>query len=213
MTPPDFQERSNEFDEIVETGRQQNGKGDKGKSDGGGSAGASPTVLPPPANPMQVAREFVARHCLHEDGTTVVLRYWRDGWWAWRGSHWRETERRYVMSLLYHFTEHALFWSEKDEEFKPWAPTHRKIADLLDSTLSMVYARMGARARLIPILGRNGPVPSWGPSPKDPPNTWVGRGQEMVLSLRSLVSMRLRAREPKSCSIKDPMRRRTAGLD
>jgi hypothetical protein len=84
MTPPDFQECSNEFDEIVETGRQQNGKGDKGKSDGGGSAGASPTVLPPSANPMQVAREFVARHCLHEDGTTLVLRYWRDGWWAWR---------------------------------------------------------------------------------------------------------------------------------
>jgi putative DNA primase/helicase len=128
MTPPDFQERSNEFDEIVETGRQQNGKGDKGKSDG---AGATPTVLPPPANPMQVAREFVARHCLHEDGTTLVLRYWRDGWWAWRGSHWRETERRYVMSLLYHFTEHAVFVGGKT--FTPWAPTHHKIHDLIEA--------------------------------------------------------------------------------
>jgi putative DNA primase/helicase len=97
----------------------------------GKRSGPKPAVLPPPDNPMQVAREFVNRHCVHEDGTTLVLRYWRDGWWAWRGSHWRETERRYVTSLLYHFTEHAFFPSDK--KFKPWAPTHRKIADLIEA--------------------------------------------------------------------------------
>ena len=94
-------------------------------------AQTSPTMLPPPSNPMQVAREFVARHCLHDDGMTLVLRYWRDGWWAWRGSHWRETERRSVMALLYRFTEHALYVAEKD--VKPWAPTRRKIGDLIEA--------------------------------------------------------------------------------
>lgn len=40
---------------------------------------------------MQVAREFVARHCQDEDGV-LILRYWRDGWWAWRTSRWREVD-------------------------------------------------------------------------------------------------------------------------
>ena len=89
-----------------------------------------PTILPPPSMPMRVAREFVTRHCLHHDGTPI-LRYWRDGWWGWRTSHWRETERRYVISLLYQFTEHAVYWVEKDLE--PWAPNCRKIGDLLEA--------------------------------------------------------------------------------
>ena len=94
-------------------------------------AGSPPDILPPPGDPMQVAREFIKHHCLHEDRTTLILRYWRDGWWAWRGACWRETERRYVISLLYHFTERALYCSGKDVQ--PWAPTHRKIADLLEA--------------------------------------------------------------------------------
>jgi putative DNA primase/helicase len=101
-----------------------------GKGNGQRGAGATSAILPPPANPMQVAREFVARHCLHRD-KTLTLRYWRDGWWRWCGSHWRETDRRSVMALLYRFTEHALYVAEKD--VKPWAPARRKIGDLIEA--------------------------------------------------------------------------------
>ena len=59
---------------------------------------------------MQVARVFVT-HSLLVDGIpdAPTLRYWRGGWWVWRNSHWVEVENRTVRSLLYAFTEHAVY--------------------------------------------------------------------------------------------------------
>jgi hypothetical protein len=91
---------------------------------------ATPLILPPPSQPMQCAREFVAQNCLR-DGV-AILRYWRDGWWAWRTSHWFEIDRRAVRSMLYTFTEHA-FYLDPDVGPKPWAPTRRKIGDMLEA--------------------------------------------------------------------------------
>src|SRR5262245_19549266 len=91
---------------------------------------APPQILPPPTAPMAVARTFVARHCTHESGV-LILRYWRDGWWAWRRSHWEEIDRRQVRSLLYTFTEHALYAA--DDDLRPWAPNRHKIGDLLEA--------------------------------------------------------------------------------
>jgi hypothetical protein len=69
-----------------------------------------PQVLPPPSEPMQVARQFVQEHCLHNGSSdAVTLRYWHGGWWAWRLSHWVEVENRAVRALLYAFTEHAVY--------------------------------------------------------------------------------------------------------
>ena len=95
----------------------------------------SPSVLPPPSAPMQVAREFVANYCLR-DGVPI-LRYWRDGWWAWRTSHWREIDGRIVRSMLYTFTEHAVYYNAAGEP-KCWAPTRHKIGDLLEALGAIV---------------------------------------------------------------------------
>jgi hypothetical protein len=43
---------------------------------------------------MQTAHEFVARHAMHAG--TLILRYWRDSWWEWATTRWREVERRFV---------------------------------------------------------------------------------------------------------------------
>jgi hypothetical protein len=101
-------------------------------------------VLPSPALPMPVAREFINRHCLH-DGV-LKLHYWRDGWWTWRGSYWREIERRYVRSLLYRFTEHAVYWKRGKKDDEPpvltgWALNRQKIGDLLEA-LACALLRM-----------------------------------------------------------------------
>jgi len=104
------------------------------------------SVLPPPSDPMRVGREFVAKHCLHDD--VPILRYWRDGWWAWRTSHWFEVDRRKVRSMLYRFTEHSTYFNA-DGEAKPWAPTRHKIGDLLEA--------LGA----IVILSNEVDQPSW----------------------------------------------------
>jgi hypothetical protein len=85
-------------------------------------------VLPPPSSPMAAANIFV-RQCMHKN--MLTLRHWRAGWWMWRTTHWVEVEERYVRSILYRFTEHALYLEGKNQ--KPWAPTRRKIGDLLDA--------------------------------------------------------------------------------
>jgi putative DNA primase/helicase len=89
-------------------------------------------ILPPPSEPMQVAREFVRHCCLdNEEPDALTLRYWRGGWWAWRVSHWIEIESHSVRALLYEFTEYASYVSGKT--LAPWAPTRRKIGDLLEA--------------------------------------------------------------------------------
>jgi putative DNA primase/helicase len=96
-----------------------------------------PVMLPPPSEPMQVAREFVQRCCLYRDvSDALTLRYWHGGWWVWRKSYWVEIEPRTVRSLLYCFAEHAQYICGKN--VIPWAPTRRKIGDLLEALSAIV---------------------------------------------------------------------------
>jgi putative DNA primase/helicase len=90
---------------------------------------ARPRLLPPPSMPMLVARVFVADHCTFDGELT--LRHWRGGWWRWRSSHWREVQDRGVRSLLYAFTEEALYLEEG--ALAPWAPNRKKIGDLFEA--------------------------------------------------------------------------------
>jgi putative DNA primase/helicase len=94
-------------------------------------------ILPPPSEPMQVAREFVAHRCLYDDDPdALTLRCWRGGWWAWRVSHWAELESHEVRAELYTFCEHANYVAGKN--LLPWAPTRRKIGDLLEALGAIV---------------------------------------------------------------------------
>src|SRR4030095_3599584 len=88
-------------------------------------------LLPSPSKPMAVARIFV-EECEH-DGI-LTLRYWRAGWWMWKTTHWVEVNDNAVRSVLYRFTEHAVYLEGKTA--KPWAPTRRKIGDLLDALVA-----------------------------------------------------------------------------
>jgi putative DNA primase/helicase len=100
-----------------------------------------PLMLPSPSAPMQVPRAFV-RHSLLVDGIpdAPTLRYWRGGWWVWRTTHWAEVENRTVRSLLYAFTEHAVYADGMIKgamRTKPWQPNRRKIGDLLEALSSI----------------------------------------------------------------------------
>ena len=146
MTAPkwDSDEFEREIMEEVERVTEPKGgrKAREGRKNGNGSAHQ---LLPAPQVPMAVARMFVAERCTH-DGTPT-LRYWRGGWWQWQRSRWCEFEDRAVRSLLYAFTECALYDGDKD--YLPWAPTRRKIGDLLEA--------LGA----ICILADDVEQPSW----------------------------------------------------
>lgn len=91
-------------------------------------------VLPPPSAPMNVARELVAERYLHLD--VMTLRHWRGGWWEWRGPKWVEVEQRAMSAAAYKFTENALYGKKTPE---PWAPSRKKIADLLDALAAVVH--------------------------------------------------------------------------
>jgi hypothetical protein len=106
-------------------------------------------VLPPPTNPMAVAREFVAEHMHHG---TLTLRRWRGDWWAWASSRWVEREDRSVRAEAYRFTEKAYFAEdglagllamirEKPDigDLAPWEPTKFKIGNLLDATAAIAH--------------------------------------------------------------------------
>ena len=84
--------------------KAQQAKSDSAKNNGK----VPPQLLPPPSDPMAVARKFVEYCCLHNGAAgELKLRCWHGGWWAWRTTHWVEVEEREVRALFYAFTEHA----------------------------------------------------------------------------------------------------------
>jgi putative DNA primase/helicase len=123
---------------------------------------------------MQVAREFVQQRCLHEN--ELILRHWRGGWWTWRTSHWAEIETREVRSLLYTFTEHAVYVTDNGASL--WQPTRRKIADLLEALSAIL------------LLADNTDQPGW----------LSGRASGAIVSLANglldIASRQLQAHSP-----------------
>ena len=91
---------------------------------------APPHVLPSPSDPMAVAREFVEGSCL--SGPHLTLHYWRGGWWMWKTTHWVEVEDGAVRSILYRFTEHAVYYNANGLPVH-WSPNKHKIGDLIDA--------------------------------------------------------------------------------
>jgi putative DNA primase/helicase len=92
-------------------------------------------VLPPPNDPMAVARELVAARFA---GTTdPIIRHWRGEFWRWQGSHWLEVADPALRAEAYAFTEHATYVKGKVDE--PWAPNRYKIADLVDALKAITH--------------------------------------------------------------------------
>jgi putative DNA primase/helicase len=64
-------------------------------------------VLPPPSEPLKVARELVDDRFRHGDALT--LRHWRGGFWRWETTRWAEVEQRAMSAQAYEFTEDATY--------------------------------------------------------------------------------------------------------
>ena len=120
------EDRRNEY--YAEEAKRRRERHDGGKA---GERPLPPQLLPPPYVPMDVARAFVERACL-SDGL-LTLRHWRGGWWLWRTSCWVEVEDRVIRSVLYRFTEKAVYFAGDGLSRSLWAPTRRKIGDLLEA--------------------------------------------------------------------------------
>jgi putative DNA primase/helicase len=117
---------------IVELKRRR----DKKRAERAEKDGTPCPMLPPPSDPMAVARVFVQQHCQH-DGGPLTLYFWRGGWWEWRTTHWVEVEIRSVRGKLYRFTEHAFYHTGKLP--MPWQPTSNKISNVLDALTAITH--------------------------------------------------------------------------
>ncbi|MEU1120810.1 MULTISPECIES: phage/plasmid primase, P4 family [unclassified Streptomyces] len=96
-------------------------------------------TLPPPTNPMAVARRLAP--AWQRDGH-LTLRHWRDAWMSWDDSHWRELDAQQIRAHLYKQLEHAVFEQETprgEMQQRPWAPTSRKVADLMQAIAAVTH--------------------------------------------------------------------------
>jgi putative DNA primase/helicase len=96
-------------------------------------------LLPPPSNPMAVARVLLT-DCQHDGKTTLLS--WRGGWMQWRGSHWVEIEEAELRSAIYKQLEYAEYETTDqygNKKVVPWAPTKFKIANVVDAIHGITY--------------------------------------------------------------------------
>ncbi len=93
-------------------------------------------TLPPPSAPMAVARELAAARYTYPPAAPTLC-HWRGGWWEWQTTRWVEVEQRAARSAAYEFTEHATYVAGDIPE--PWAPTSKKVADLLDALAAITH--------------------------------------------------------------------------
>jgi putative DNA primase/helicase len=92
-------------------------------------------LLPPPTEPMKVARILAAQD--YEEGGVTTLHRWRGGWMMWERARWVEREEAWLRARLYTQLEHAVYIA--DNEMKPWAPNKSKITNVLQALEAITY--------------------------------------------------------------------------
>jgi putative DNA primase/helicase len=100
-------------------------------------------IVPPPSNPMAVARMFLSTH--YTDNGRILIRHHRNTFWSYNGSCWPELDERRLSSDLYRWLESAKFWKKNGdgkERLEDFAPSRYKLADLIDAIKGHVHLDM-----------------------------------------------------------------------
>jgi putative DNA primase/helicase len=100
-------------------------------------------VVPPPSHPMSVARELVKS--LYTLPAGLILRDHRGDLYRWDGARWPEIDKRDVRAAAYQLLEHA-HYNDPKEGMKPFAPSRRKIDDVVDALRAIVLVDSAADA-------------------------------------------------------------------
>jgi putative DNA primase/helicase len=101
-------------------------------------------AFPPPSDPLAVARHLIKVDHLTDDAGVLVIRWWRGSFHLWAGTHWNEIADPAIRARLYHVLEHARYWrvdKEGDKELVAWAPTRRKVGDVLEALQAAAHIR------------------------------------------------------------------------
>lgn len=133
--------------------------------------------VPPPSRPMEVARAFVSARYTTGD-QKLVLRDHRGDFYLWDGTCYPEIDRRDIRGAAYKFLEHAEYLDDDGMKVKPFAPTRRKVDDLVDAL------------RAVTLLDSRLEAPCWSDGRTDLPAT------EMVAMRNGLLHIPTRTLHP-----------------
>jgi putative DNA primase/helicase len=97
---------------------------------------------PPPSEPVKVARRLIEEDDLRHDDGNLTLRWWRGCFYEWTGSHWLEIADPTIRAGLYQMLDGAMYYKavqDGDPELVPWAPTRRKVGDVLEALQAVAH--------------------------------------------------------------------------
>lgn len=100
-------------------------------------------VVPPPSDPMAVARAMVKD--IYSTRQGLVLRDHRGDFFWWDGTRWPDLATRDVRATAYQWLEHATYIHPKKGAV-PFEPRRRTIGDVIDATRAIVLVDSGIEA-------------------------------------------------------------------
>lgn len=95
-------------------------------------------LWPGPSEPLRVADKFVRERYTREGAVTLV--HHRGDFYQWHAGLWSTVPQSSIRAALYDTLRSAVYEHKKDG-IVDWAPTTRKIGDVLDALRSAVYLR------------------------------------------------------------------------
>lgn len=93
-------------------------------------------TVPPPTHPMRVAKALVEARYTGERG--ITLRNYHGDFYQWDGTQYIELHRRDVERVAYGFLDHSYYHKGTTNQLTPFAPTQRKISDVLHALQACV---------------------------------------------------------------------------
>ncbi len=131
----------------------------------------SDLIVPPPSNPVAVARRFVEDFKTDVQDTVLIRRH-RNTWHAYDGRAWPEVEDKKLEAELYRWLENAKFektTTNKGTEQLDFEPSRRKMGDLLEALAALTHLDASIT-----------------------PPTWFGTGPDVVPVANGLLQLEAR---------------------
>ena len=119
------------------------------------TAVAAETIILSPASPYKSAEKFLQVRYTGEDGITRLLQY-RDGFYAWTGTHYRQISKEELRADVWRFLEAARVRIQATNEghqdtTAPFNPNTTKVNQVLDAVQGQI------------LLGSHLVAPTWRP--------------------------------------------------
>jgi putative DNA primase/helicase len=99
-------------------------------------------IVPPPSDPMAVARAFIAAKYVGVGGT-ILLRHHRNSFYCYAGDHWPEDDERRVKSELWKWLEAAVY--QKGKSFASFEPNQQKVSNVIEGLRAIGHIAEGVQ--------------------------------------------------------------------